>query len=61
MSIMTWLSGTGGTYPQSSSTAVCEEYLTGVITRKYYCPKYTDVRLAPCPSKPTKAVLFAKL
>jgi hypothetical protein len=31
------------------------------MSRKYFCPLYRDIRLSPCPSKPTKAVLFEKL
>jgi len=35
--------------------------MKGEMDLKYFCPRYSDIRLKPCYSKPTKKVLFAKL
>ena len=47
--------------PSYKSTAVCEDYLMGVIKGKYYCPKFSDICLLPCFTPPTKEVLIGKL
>ena len=44
--------------PKYKSTMITEDYLMGVITGKVYCPKYSDIRLIPCPCPPEKEVLL---
>ena len=40
--------------PKRKSSIVSEEYITEVICGKYYCPKFADVGLLPCPKPPSK-------
>ena len=50
--------------PKFKCTIITENYITNVITGKVYCPKYSDIRLVPCPKPPEKEVLlrdFARL
>jgi len=44
--------------PKLKSSIVTESYITQVITNQIYCPKYSDIRLAPCPRPPDKQELI---
>lgn len=47
--------------PERSTKVICEKYLTMVLDGRAYVPKYSDVRLRPCPCPPKKAILLEKL
>lgn len=40
---------------------ITEQYLLDVMEGRLYCPRSTEIRLAPCPRPPTKSVLLDKL
>ena len=44
--------------PKYKCSIITESYITNVITGKLYCPKYSDIRLVPCPKPPEKDVLL---
>ena len=39
---------------------ITEEYIRNVFTGKAYCPKYSEVKMLPCPRPPTVDVLLKK-
>jgi hypothetical protein len=45
--------------PKFKSTIITEDYITRVITGRVYSPKYSDIKLMPCPKPPEKEVLLA--
>lgn len=47
--------------PAESSSAVNEVMLFQVLQGVYWCPKFKDIRMKPCPKPPTKEVLVHKL
>lgn len=47
--------------PRYKSSMVTERYLIKVIQNQVWCPKYSEVQLLPCPRRPLKHVLLAKL
>lgn len=47
--------------PKLKSKAVTEEYLLGVVASRYWCPRYEEIRLLPCPRPPILEVLYGKL
>ena len=47
--------------PKKSSSAINENMLYNVLTGKYWCLKYDDLRMRPCPKAPVKDVLNDKL
>jgi len=47
--------------PSLKSSIVNENYLTNVIKGAYYCPKYSDVRLAACTRPPSKEYLVEQV
>ena len=48
----------GWMLPPLKSPFVTLEYLHGVRQQKYYCPRYEDVRLAPCPQPPQRTAIL---
>jgi hypothetical protein len=44
--------------PKYKSGIINEAYITGVINGEIFCPKYTDIRLLPCPRPPDKDTLI---
>jgi hypothetical protein len=44
--------------PKYKSGIINENYLTNVILGEIFCPKYSDIKLAPCPSPPDKETLI---
>ena len=44
--------------PKLKSSVVTEKYLNGVRDKKYYCPKYSDLKTLPCPDPPGKEFLL---
>jgi hypothetical protein len=44
--------------PSYKSGIVTETYITSVILGEIYCPKYSDIRLLPCPRPPDKDTLI---
>lgn len=40
--------------PQKNSQVVTEEFLTDVLRGSCWCPKYSEIRLLPCPRPPAK-------
>jgi hypothetical protein len=47
--------------PTETSTAVNEVALLNILQGLYWCPKYDDMRMRPCPKLPQKQVLMEKL
>ena len=47
--------------PKESCNMVTEDYLMGVARGEVHCPKYTDIKLLPCPSPPTLGVLTKEI
>ena len=47
--------------PAEKSSAVCEVMILQILQGLYWCPKYDQIRMKPCPRPPTKDVLVAKL
>ena len=47
--------------PKYKSSIITEEYITNVITGKVYCPKFSEIKLVPCPRPPDKEVLLKDL
>lgn len=47
--------------PKRKSSIITEEYLEGVIYKRYACPLYSEIRLKPCPSPPDKSTLIGFL
>ena len=47
--------------PTEKSSAVCEVMLFQILQGIYWCPKYEEIRMKPCPKLPTKDVLFTKM
>ena len=46
--------------PKFKSTMITEEYMHNVITGKAFCPKFSEVKMLPCPRPPTVDVLLKK-
>ena len=46
--------------PRFKISMITELYLRNVLTGKTYCPKFSDVKLRPCPRPPSKEVLLKK-
>ena len=46
--------------PRFKTSMITELYLRNVLTGKTYCPKFSDVKLRPCPRPPSKEVLLKK-
>jgi hypothetical protein len=44
--------------PKYKSGIITETYISGVINGEYFCPKYSDIRLLPCPRPPDKDTLI---
>jgi hypothetical protein len=44
--------------PKYKSGIINENYLTNVILGEIFCPKYSEIKLAPCPSPPDKETLI---
>ena len=44
--------------PKYKSTIITEQYLQSVIFGRVYCPKYSEIRLVPCPRGPDKNTLL---
>ena len=44
--------------PKFSASIITEDYITDVVLEKLYCPKFKDIRLAPCPFPPSKQQLL---
>ena len=44
--------------PKFKTTMITEEYMRNVITGKAFCPKYSDIKMLPCPRPPNKDVLL---
>ena len=44
--------------PKYKSTIITEHYLQSIIFGKMYCPKYSEIRLVPCPRPPDKDTLL---
>ena len=50
--------------PKMKSSIITEEYITNVITGKVFCPRFSDIKLVPCPKPPEKQLMlkdFARL
>ena len=47
--------------PSSTSTAINEVALLNILQGLYWCPKYDDMRMRPCPKPPMKELLIEKL
>ena len=47
--------------PAQKSSAVNEKMLLNVLQDCYWCPKFQDIRLKPCPKLPSTTVLSEKL
>ena len=39
---------------------ITEEYMRNVFLGKAFCPKYSEVKMLPCPRPPTVEVLLKK-
>jgi hypothetical protein len=51
-----------GFYLPSKTSPVCsEDFLMKVMRGEIWLPRYEDIRLKPCPSPPTKAILIEKV
>jgi hypothetical protein len=46
--------------PRFKTSMITELYLRNVLTGKTFCPKFSDVKLRPCPRPPSKEVLLKK-
>jgi hypothetical protein len=44
--------------PKYKSGIITENYLTNVILGEIFCPKFSDIKLLPCPSPPDKETLI---
>lgn len=44
--------------PSYKSGIITEAYISSVINGEFYCPKYSDIRLLPCPRPPDKDTLI---
>ena len=44
--------------PQFKSGIITEAYITEVLGGNIFCPKYSDIRMAPCPRPPDKQTLI---
>jgi hypothetical protein len=44
--------------PSYKSGIINEAYITGVINGEIFCPKYSDIKLLPCPRPPDKETLI---
>jgi len=47
--------------PLEKSSAVCEVMILQILQGVYWCPKYEQIRMKPCPRPPTKDALVFKL
>ncbi len=47
--------------PHPKSTEACEDYLIKMMEGKYFCLMTKDIRLLPCFTPPTKAVMIEKV
>ena len=49
-------------YCLPESEAFCTiDYMFGVVKGRLYCPKYSEVRLAPCPTPPPKEDVLSEV
>lgn len=46
--------------PQKNAQIITEEFLTEVLRGSCWCPKYSEIRLLPCPRPPSKDILLKK-
>lgn len=46
--------------PKKSSQIVNEVFLLGVLRGTCWCPKFSEIRLLPCPRPPSKETLMKK-
>jgi hypothetical protein len=46
--------------PKFKTSMITESYLRNVLTGKTFCPKYSDIKLRPCPRPPNKDLLLKK-
>ncbi len=46
--------------PKFKTSMVTESYLRNVLTGKTFCPKYSEIKLRPCPRPPNKDLLLKK-
>ena len=44
--------------PSFKSPAITQEYMQLVRSGEYWCPKFDEVKLLPCPNPPTKDYLI---
>lgn len=44
--------------PKYKSGIITEAYITQVLAGQVYCPKFSDIKLAPCPQPPDKDTLI---
>ena len=47
--------------PTLKSGACTEDYLINVVKGGYWCYKYADIKMLPCPRPPSKDILIEKL
>ena len=47
--------------PKFKSSIITEDYISDVVNGRVYCPKYSDIKLKPCPKAPDKEILMFKL
>ncbi len=40
--------------PKYKSNIITESYITKVLAGEIYCPKFSDIKLSPCPQPPDK-------
>ena len=46
--------------PKYKTTMITEDYMRNVMHGKAYCPKYSEIKMMPCPRPPTVDVLLKK-
>ena len=46
--------------PRYKSSMITEEWLRAIISGQAWCPRFTDIKLRPCPRHPSKDVLLNK-
>ena len=47
--------------PKRKSSAVNEMMLYNILQGNYWCPKYSELRMLPCPKPPLKEALMGKI
>ncbi len=47
--------------PKQKSSLITSEYLEAVRQGKFYCPKYGEIKMLPCPNPPPKEMLINKV